>query len=297
MSYIQVESFLNYLRFEKRSSPHTVSAYESDLLQFSAFLENDCQISQPQEATFVLIRSWIVHLMEDGIGARSVNRKITTLRTFFKYLLRQGVVEHTPLLRIQGPKTPSRLPVFVEEDKMSLLLTQVDFGSDFEGRMKKLMVEVFYNTGMRKSELIGLKTSDVNLYESSLKVLGKRNKERLIPVGNLLKQELSEYLKRREALGQDRLDENLFVHSNGKKLSENFVYSTITFYLGLVTTLDKKSPHVLRHTFATHMLNNGADLNAIKEILGHANLSATQIYTHNTIEKLKDIHKQAHPKA
>lgn len=293
----QVVSFLQYLRSEKRASPHTVLAYETDLRQFSEFLEKDCELSDPELATFVLIRSWIVQLMEEGIGPRSVNRKITVLRTFFKYLMRQGVVALNPLVKIQGPKAPTRLPVFVEQDKMEHLLTKVDFGSDYEGKMKKLIVELFYNTGMRRAELIGLKISDIDLYGSSLKVLGKRNKERIIPMGSKLTQEIKSYLELRQTAQSGKWDILLFVHENGKKLTENFVYTLINFYLGLVTTLDKKSPHVLRHTFATHMLNNGADLNAIKEILGHANLSATQIYTHNTIEKLKNIHKQAHPKA
>jgi integrase/recombinase XerC len=293
----QVDSFIRFLRFEKRSSEHTVQAYETDLRQFSEFLEKECDLPRPEEATFLLIRSWIVKMMEEGIGPRSVNRKITVLRTFFKYLMRQGVVKLNPLVKIVGPKTPFKLPVFVEEDKMQHLLTQVDFGDDYEGKMKKLIIEVFYNTGMRRAELIGLKTSDIDLYSSTLKVLGKRNKERLIPIGKNLSGELKDFIALRKSAVADVSDHLLFVHENGKKLTENFVYTLINFYLGLVTTLDKKSPHVLRHTFATHMLNHGADLNAIKEILGHANLSATQIYTHNTIEKLKDIHKQAHPKA
>jgi integrase/recombinase XerC len=292
-----VESFLNFLRFEKRSSPHTVIAYEGDLTQFSEFLLKEHALDNPAAATHLQIRSWIVSMMEQEMGARSVNRKITALRTFFKYLMRQGEVKLNPLLRIQGPKTPSRLPVFVEQDKMEELLTKVDFGDDYEGRMKKLIVETFYDTGMRLAELIDLKISYVDFYQSNLKVLGKRNKERIIPMGGVLQKQMKEFLSLRKQVSKGEHGDCLFVHENGKKLSREFVYSLINFYLGMVTTLDKKSPHVLRHTFATHMLNNGADLNAIKELLGHANLSATQIYTHNTIEKLKNIHKQAHPKA
>ncbi|MFI5148370.1 MAG: tyrosine-type recombinase/integrase [Bacteroidia bacterium] len=297
MPYPAIESFLDYLRFEKRYSPHTVSAYQSDLAQFCVFLEKDFEHSVPEEATHIMIRSWVVHLMEHGIEARSVNRKITAIRSFFKYLMRQGKVKINPMLRIQGPKTPSRLPVFVEEDKMDDLLTKVDFGQDYEGVMKKLIVELFYDTGMRRAELINLKIKDVDFYRSSLKVLGKRSKERMVPMGNTLKEGIEAFLKLRKKVEALDKEEFLFVHENGKKLDANFVYSMINFYLGMVTTLDKRSPHVLRHTFATHMLNNGADLNAIKEILGHANLSATQIYTHNSIEKLKNVHKQAHPKA
>jgi integrase/recombinase XerC len=245
----------------------------------------------------MLIRSWIVSLMEAGAEPRTVNRKLTTLRSFFKYLMRMGRVKTDPLIRIQGPKSGSRLPVFVEEDKMTELLTKVDFGPDYEDKMARVIVETFYNTGMRLSELINLKITDIDFYQSSLKVLGKRSKERLIPIGRELQEQLKAYLKLREAIATEASGDYLFVRAKGKKVNEKFVYKMINFYLGLVTTLEKKSPHVLRHTFATHMLNNGADLNAIKELLGHANLSATQIYTHNTIEKLKNIHKQAHPKA
>jgi integrase/recombinase XerC len=297
MPSVQIDSFLNFLRYEKRSSPHTVLAYQNDLESLAKFLALECDVAQPEAATHLYIRSWIVKMMEEGIGPRSVNRKITAVRSFFKYLMRQGVVKINPLLRIQGPKSPSRLPVFVEEDKMDQLLTKVDFGEGYEAVMKKLIVEMFYGTGMRLSELIHLKTKDVDFYQSSLKVLGKRNKERVIPIGKILQAQLSQFTELRKSAASGKYDSYLFVHQNGKKLTEMFVYSLINFYLGLVTTLEKKSPHVLRHTFATHMLNHGADLNAIKEILGHANLSATQIYTHNTIEKLKDIHRQAHPKA
>jgi integrase/recombinase XerC len=296
MPTTQVLSFLDYMKFEKRYSPHTLEAYGNDLDQFSRFLSLECSLDAPEGATHLLIRSWIVKLMEEGIGPRSVNRKITTIRSFYKYLMRQGVVKHNPLIRIQGPKSPSRLPVFVEEDKMQELLNNVDFGSGFEGNLKKLIVEIFYGTGMRRSELVNLQLKDVDTYNATLKVLGKRNKERLIPIGKILLEQLKAYLKMRENIAEKE-EPCLLVHEDGKKLNENFVYGLINHYLGMVTTLDKKSPHVLRHTFATHMLNNGADLNAIKEILGHANLSATQIYTHNSIEKLKNIHKQAHPKA
>jgi integrase/recombinase XerC len=297
MPSVQIDSFLNFLRFEKRSSPHTILAYQNDLESLAAFLAVECATDKPEDATHLYIRSWIVKMMEDGIGPRSVNRKITAVRSFFKYLMRQDVVKINPLLRIQGPKSPAKLPVFVEEDKMEQLLTKVDFGVGYQAIMKKLIVELFYGTGMRLSELIHLKTNDVDFYQSTLKVLGKRNKERVIPIGKILQKQLSEFIQLRKSAKAGNYDTYLFVKENGKKLTEMFVYNLINFYLGLVTTLDKKSPHVLRHTFATHMLNHGADLNAIKEILGHANLSATQIYTHNTIEKLKDIHRQAHPKA
>lgn len=287
------DSFLQYLRFEKRFSNHTLVAYSTDLRQFFSYLQTTYEIETIKEINHTLIRSWVVSLMEQKITSRSVNRKITSLKTFYNYLLRQNIVSENPMLKIQSPKTSKRLPVFVEKDKMDVLLDTINFGDDFEGKRNKLIVELFYATGMRLSELINLKTSNIDLNFCQLKVLGKRNKERIIPFNNEIKIQLGNYLFAKAGLP----DEYLFVNSNGKKLYDKFAYRVVNKYLSQVTTLDKKSPHVLRHTFATHMLNNGADLNAIKELLGHANLSATQIYTHNTVEKLKNIHHQAHPKA
>lgn len=286
-------SFLEYLQYEKRFSNHTILAYSNDLLQFSTYLEKEYEVKELQDINHTLIRSWIVSMMDDKITARSVNRKITTLKTFYKYLLRQQLVKENPMLKIQSPKTAKRLPVFVEKDNMDALLDSVEFGSDFEGQRNKLMMELLYATGMRLSEMINLKQADISLGSLQLKVLGKRNKERIIPFNNELKSLLEAYLAHEETKNK----EYLFITKNGKKLYEKFVYRVVNKYLSLVTSIQKKSPHVLRHTFATHMLNNGADLNAIKELLGHANLSATQVYTHNTVEKLKNVHKQAHPKA
>jgi integrase/recombinase XerC len=231
--------------------------------------------------------------MEQKIVPRSVNRKITTLKTFYKFLLRQGVVAENPMLKIQSPKTSKRLPVFVEKEGMDILLDSIDFGDDFEGQRNKLIIEIFYSTGMRLTELVNLKQLDVDLYQSHLKVLGKRNKERIIPFNPILKEQIKIYLQAKPTLN----DEFLFITSSGAKMYDKLVYRIVNAYLSQITTVDKKSPHVLRHTFATHMLNNGANLNSIKELLGHASLSATQVYTHNTVEKLKNIHKQAHPKA
>jgi integrase/recombinase XerC len=289
------ESFLSYLRYEKRFSVHTITAYSNDLIQFTEYAISAASISAVQEINSVLIRSWVVSMMESGISPRSVNRKITALKSFFRYLLRQQVVSENPTLKVQSPKVAKRLPVFVEKEKMDVLLDTVDFGSDFEGIRNKLVLELFYGTGMRLSELINLRQKDVDLFNSQVKVLGKRNKERIIPFNRELKLKIEEYQaeKKRLAIG----GEFLLTTVKGDKLYEKLVYGIVKSYLSQVTTIDKKSPHVLRHTFATHMLNNGADLNAIKEILGHANLSATQVYTHNTVEKLKNIHKQAHPKA
>lgn len=286
-------SFLEYLQYEKRFSNHTVLAYTKDLEQFFTYLQNTYEIKELQEISHTFIRSWIVSMMNDKMSSRSVNRKITTLKTFYKYLLRQQVVKENPMLKIQSPKTSKRLPVFVEKDNMNTLLDTMEFGNDFDGQRNKLIIELLYATGMRLSEMINLKLANVNLSDSQLKVLGKRNKERIIPFNDALKQQIEAYLKQDEV----KVSEYLFVTKNGKKLYEKFVYRVVNKYLSEVTSIQKKSPHVLRHTFATHMLNNGADLNAIKELLGHANLSATQVYTHNTVEKLKNVHKQAHPKA
>ncbi len=287
------DSFTRYLQFEKRFSNHTLVAYSNDILQFFTFLQSTYEIKTIEEITHTIVRSWIVSLMEKKITPRTVNRKITTLKTFYKYLLRQQLVTENPMLKIQSPKTSKRLPVFVEKEKMDLLLDVVDFEKDIEGQRNKLIIEIFYATGMRLSELINLTIANIDLYSFQMKVLGKRNKERIIPFSRELKNEIQKYIKAKKNLP----NEFLFENKKGGKLNAETIYAVVRNYLSQVTTIDKKSPHVLRHTFATHMLNNGADLNAIKELLGHANLSATQVYTHNTVEKLKNIHKQAHPKA
>lgn len=286
------DSFLKYLQFEKRLSSHTILAYSGDLEQFYTFLHTTYEIKKLSDINHVLIRSWVVELMEQKISPRSVNRKITTLKTFYKYLLRQGIATENPMLKIMSPKTSKRLPVFVEKDNMNILIDTVSFGDDLEGVRNKLIIELFYATGIRLSELINLKLVNVDLEACQIKVLGKRNKERIIPFSNEIKNSIQDYMDKKPGLP----GEFLFQLKSGKKMYEKFVYRIVNEYLSMITTVDKKSPHVLRHTFATHMLNNGADLNAIKELLGHANLAATQVYTHNTVEKLKNIHKQAHPK-
>lgn len=285
--------FLEYIQYEKRFSPHTLTAYSSDLNQFVYYLDTVYEIKNVSEITHPIIRSWIVDLMEHKISPRSVNRKITTLKTFYKYLLRQGTVIENPMLKIQAPKTSKRLPVFVEKEKMDVLLDNVNFGDDAEAHRNKLIVGLLYATGIRLTELINLKQEDVNLNLCQIKVLGKRSKERIVPFSPSLKEHVINYIK----IIKDLNCELLFVDKNGKKLYEKLVYRIVNNYLSQVTSADKKSPHILRHTFATHMLNNGADLNAVKELLGHTNLSATQVYTHNTVEKLKNIYKQAHPRA
>jgi integrase/recombinase XerC len=287
------DAFIEYIQFEKRFSNHTLVAYTNDLGQFIQYLITTYEIDKITDINHAVIRSWVVSLMEQKIEPRSVNRKITTLKTFYKFLLRQGVVTENPMLKIQSPKTSKRLPVFVEKEGMDTLLDSIDFGDDFEGQRNKLIIDIFYYTGMRLTELVNLKQADVDLYQSQLKVLGKRNKERIIPFNPILKEQIKAYLQAKSTSN----NEFLFVTSSGTKMYDKLVYRIVNAYLSQITTVDKKSPHVLRHTFATHMLNNGADLNSIKELLGHASLSATQVYTHNTVEKLKNIHKQAHPKA
>jgi integrase/recombinase XerC len=289
------DDFLHYLRFEKRYSPHTVASYDNDIKQYHMFCEQAG--SNSFELNSSLIRLWIVSLLETGVSARSVNRKLSTLKTFSRYLIRQGVITVDPLNKVLKPKMSKRIPAFVDEEKLNQVLDNYEFGENFAGKRNQLIIELLYQTGMRRSELVGLKMSSVNFSESQLKVLGKRNKERLIPINNDLGRRLKDYIELRNHNYPMANSDSLLLTLKAQPVYPKLVYRIITEFLKMVTTLDKKSPHVLRHSFATHLLNRGADLNAIKELLGHANLSATQVYTHNTFEKLKDIYKQAHPRA
>jgi integrase/recombinase XerC len=289
------QRFLAYLQFEKRYSTHTVTAYRTDLDQFYTYLHQQYCISDILDVTHPMIRSWLVELMEQKIGPRSITRKLTTLKSFYRFLIREGVLTINPMQKITSPKISKRLPVFVEKDKMTLLLEHHDFGDSYSGIRDKMVLELFYSTGMRLSELVNLKETDVDFHHDVIKVLGKRNKERLIPFCNKFASLMKSYiLEKRKMFGENA---GLFLTDQGKAVYPKMIYRIVTRYLGEVTTLEKKSPHVLRHTFATHLLNNGAELNAVKELLGHASLSATQVYTHNTIDNLKKIYKQAHPKA
>ncbi len=290
-----IQGFLQYIRYEKRFSPHTVQAYSTDLEQYALFLRSTYETDDLSAATHSMIRSWIVQLMEQKITTRSINRKLTTLKTYYKFLLRQGTLRVNPMLRVQAPKTSKRLPAFVDERKMDQLFTEVAFPEGFTGLRDRLVLETLYGTGMRLAELVGLKDSDVDLHAMQLKVLGKRNKERVIPFTDKMRELIVAYRQVRNGHFASR--EKFFVTDQGKSLYPKFVYRLVLRYLGVITTLEKRSPHVLRHTFATHMLNRGADINSVKELLGHANLSATQVYTHNTIEKLKKVYQQAHPRA
>lgn len=292
-----ITAFVTYLKTEKRASEHTCISYQTDLIQFRDFISTTYSLEEPADAGFQIIRSFIAQLMQDGLTPRSVNRKITALRTYFRFLQRSGRISINPTLKIQGPKASKRLTTFVEEKSMTKLLDEPVIGeleqSDYDAKLVQLIIELLYGTGMRLAELIGLQLHDVDTQRQLLKVTGKRNKQRIIPIPNELNHLVKAYINTRPQTDV----QSLLVSERGKSVTRNFVYRKVKQYLSLVTTVDKKSPHVLRHTFATHMLNNGADLNAIKELLGHANLSATQVYTHNTVEKLKHIYSKAHPRA
>jgi len=287
-------SFIDYLTYEKRYSAHTITSYKNDLIQFFTFISCDNEPIPVTEINYQDVRAWVSELIKHKIAARSVNRKLSSLKSFFKYLQRQQVIEINPLSKISGPKTPKRLPVFIDEHQMKDLFSDVEFEEGFNGQRDKLILDILYQTGIRRSELTHLKEVDVDLFNSTIKVLGKRNKERILPISISLKRNLEGYL--RVKLELNLSNPMLLVSEKGHTLSEQTVYRSVKKYLAQVTTINKKSPHILRHTFATHLLNNGADINAVKELLGHANLSATQIYTHNTIDKLKKSYRQAHPR-
>lgn len=286
-----LNKFLQYCITEKRFSEHTVTAYEKDLVQFLDFID----IAKEQDITEVksnLIRAWMVSLLENDYSALSVNRKISTLRTFFKWLLKEGVIDLNPMTVIKGPKTKKDLPSFAQQNELLNEKLEPFFSEDFDGVRDRLMFEVLYQTGIRSSELVQLKLNDVQ--NEKIKVLGKRNKERIIPIAPELSNLIEYYLSFRSKI--ENQTEFLIVLKSGKKLYPKFVYRKINNYLGKATGLRKKSPHVLRHTFATHMLNNGAELEVLKDILGHANLSATQVYTHNSFAQLTSIYSQSHPR-
>lgn len=290
-----IDKFIRYLTNEKRYSKHTVRSYNSDLEQFVDFCNDNVSEFNPLTCDHHLIRKWIIFLMEHGNSPRSTNRKITTLKSFFKFLYREGEIEVLPTDKVVLPKMNKPLPHFVSKSTMNILFDQFEFTNDFEGIRDRTIMLMFYCTGMRLSELVGLTVGNIDLNARSLKVLGKRNKERIIPINTELKYQIEQYLSARSVL---LCKHNFtFITVAGSPIYDKMVYRLVNKYLSSVTTLEKRSPHILRHTFATQMLNSGADINAIKELLGHANLSATEIYTHTTFEKLKQIYNQAHPRA
>lgn len=290
--------FLQYIRYEKRLSHHTVTAYAKDMEQFGTFLATECNVDQSEKADYRQIRSWIVSLVESGLDKTSVNRKIATLRSYYNFLLRRKVIPFDPMTKVQALKASKKLPVYVEEKPMEALLNDVEFPNTFDGIRDKLVLELLYGTGIRLSELIGLKITDVNLYEKNITVLGKRNKHRIVPLTQPLFELIQQYVQLKDEFFAGQADPTyLIVSDKGIAAYPVLIQRIVKRHLNVVTTLEKKSPHVLRHSFATHLLNRGADLNAIKDLLGHSSLAATQVYTHTSLEQLKKTYDQAHPKA
>lgn len=301
---MHLQGFYHYLQYEKRLSKHTYQAYKTDIDQFASFLGHQFTSTDTELLTVThrQIRAWIVALMQNSISAKSVNRKISSLKTYYKFLIKNHIIEKNPTAKIISPKIPSTLPIFIDKKNLQQVFIWIDENYPHEHPLDlfvsardKFILEILYGTGVRRSELLGLTTDKINLKSAQIKVIGKGNKERIIPIG---KPVINAYIKYEE------LKNNIFGKTNilllsvkGKPLNENALYKMIHQILGKTTTLHRKSPHVLRHTFATHLSDSGADLNAIKELLGHSSLASTQVYTHNTIEKLKKIHKQAHPKS
>lgn len=294
--YPELQQFLQYLQFEKRYSQHTVISYQTDLEQFCRYLIAAYEAPAATAIKPVMVRSWLAGMKgEEKISNKTLNRKISTLKSFFKYLMKQGVLLQTPMTTIISPKISKRLPVFVEENDFKNNFKNIEFSNDHDGKTERIVLQLFYNTGMRLSELINLKENGLDESYSHVKVLGKGNKERIIPISRSLLGELKMYIAAKPA--NTETTPYLFVSAKGKRLQARAVYTFVNKHLAHITTISQKSPHILRHTFATHLMNNGADLNAVKELLGHSSLAATQVYTHNTIEKLKEVYKLAHPKA
>ncbi|NOT51639.1 MAG: tyrosine-type recombinase/integrase [Chitinophagaceae bacterium] len=292
-----IQSFLEYLKYEKRYSVHTLISYQTDLTGFYEYLHQQFGKILLKEIEHNYVRSWIADLKGKEMTSKSINRKISSLKSFFKYHLRNGVIDTSPMIKVISPKISKRLPVFVREDDTKKMVDALNQSTeDWNSLNARMLITIFYATGMRLSELINLRDKQIDFSRSHIKVLGKGNKERIIPVGKQVLEMINDYqqLKKKDF---ERTDDVLLVTERGKKLYPKYAYLLVNKVLGEAISLDKKSPHVLRHTFATHLMNNGADLNAVKELLGHSSLASTQVYTHNTIEKLKDIHKKAHPKA
>ena len=295
--HLVISPFIDFLKFEKRYSVHTVTSYQNDLISFFDFVTTQFGETPLGKIGHTYIRTWLAALKDEGLASKSINRKISSLRSFFKYQVKTGVILQTPMAKVTAPKNETRLPNFVADKDMKTLFEHVEFPDTWKGQTERMLMVLFYQTGMRLSEVIQLKETGIGFSTSTIKVLGKGNKERVIPIQPELKAELQAYLqKKRTQLGENT-GEPLLLTEKGQPLNPRSVYSSVKHYLSLVTTIQKRSPHVLRHTFATHLMNNGADLNAVKELLGHSSLAATQVYTHNTIEKLKNVYKKAHPKA
>jgi integrase/recombinase XerC len=287
--------FIQYLRFEKRYSAHTIAAYELDLRQFQQYLEEEYEPLQVSDLSHFHIRSWLAALKDQQDKERTINRKISTLNSFFKFLLRTAVVETNPVSQLHALRLPERLPAYLKEGETHILLEVLDFEEGFKGFTDRMICELLYQTGMRRGELAGLKEADIEWSLKQIRILGKGNKERLVPVSNELLDRMKQYLEDKSNIKNADKDHFLVLES-GQPLYVEYIYKTVKKYLSMATTLKKKSPHVLRHTFATHLLNNGANIQAIKDLLGHSSLASTQVYTHNNIERLKEIHQLNHPR-
>ena len=293
-----IESFINYMEYEKRSSPHTVLAYRHDLEQLQEFVLLSFEIQDISTCTHPELRAWVIDLVEQGMSSTSVNRKIATLRSYYKFLLRSRILSQDPTYKLKSLKNPKKLPEFIQETTIESVLNEEVYEGTFEGQRDRMVMEFLYLTGVRLSELIGLKWPDLNLIEDQVKVLGKRKKERIIPITKSLKQHILSYQKVfEERFSKADSDAYFIVSNKGEQSYSMMIYRIVKHYLDLFAQNTRRSPHLLRHTFATHLLNKGADLNAVKDLLGHANLAATQVYTHNSMEKLKAVFEQAHPKA
>lgn len=295
---LYAERFISYLASEKHYSAHTLTAYSNDLSQFFDFIYNTYSITEITDLNHQVVRSWLAHLIQHNLTARAVNRKLSTLKSFFRFLIQNDMIRKNPMQKVIAPKTSRKLPAFIEATKINQLLDSDVFNDDFSGIRDWLAIEMLYASGMRVSELVSLKCRDLDLKSMTFRVTGKRNKQRLIPFMPVLLKLINQYLEVRERLhGKIQPDDFFIITNKGKAVYPRLLYNIVHYNLQFVTTQIKKSPHVLRHSFATGMLNNGADLNAIKELLGHANLAATQVYTHNTIDRIKRIYHQTHPKA
>ena len=292
-----IQAFLDYLKYQKRYSQHTIISYENDLKDFFDFIEAKYGPLSLSEISTTLTRTWLANLKRNKMVSKSINRKISTLKSFFKYQLRKETITVSPMTSIVSLKVSKRLPSFIEENDINNLFQHVEFPDTWEGKTNRLLLQIFYQTGMRLSELINLKESQIDKANRNIKVLGKGNKERIIPMNKDLLADVFGYISEKKRKDENTDTVYLLINGKGKKLQPKYVYNIVREYLGYVTTNDRKSPHILRHSFATHLTNNGADINAVKELLGHSSLAATQIYTHNSIEKLKDIHKKSHPRS
>lgn len=293
----QIETFVGFLRYEKRFSENTVIAYEGDLNDFFSYILMTFGEIKFSEISYPQIRSWLARLKENKLTSKSINRKISTLKTFYKYQLKCGNLRANPTAKIVSPKIGKKLPVFIKEKDMEILEDSLASGTeDWKTLNASMLISLFYATGMRLSELINLKESQIDFSLKQVKILGKGNKERIVPLSGEILLSVQNYISLKRKDFEEQVEE-ILVTEKGKKLYPKYAYLLVKLYLSQIATLDKKSPHVLRHSFATHLMNNGAELNAVKELLGHSSLAATQVYTHNTIEKLKEVYKNAHPRA